>query len=106
MSESSVFVCPDKNGRPIKKGSKVKIVGSSGDCKCVYFTDEMRRFLNDKKEYTVNNIIQKNEDDFCLTMTEMDWWWDRRNVITMISEKPIKHPDPILFETGLLDIWQ
>lgn len=91
----------DKNGKSIKVGSKVFIVGSSEDCTKVFFADKMHDFLNDRKIYTIAQIDSAGSG-YTVLVKENTWCWDTKN-ISLAGANAIK-TKPVLFETELLDI--
>lgn len=69
----------------------------------VSYVDSMMLMLDNKKQYTIENITAHSNGIFCIRAG--GWNWDSRNISRVIVESDIiKTPKSVIFNPDNLDI--
>ena len=99
----------DRNGVPLERGNKVKIVGRSTDSKDVYFAREMIQYLNNDRIYTVRSVSKLSDKRYAIHLEKtngitLDWSWAGANILRVDVEDVKIEPEIFEYDPKHLDI--
>jgi hypothetical protein len=99
--QTNPYSTVDRNGKPVRVGSLVKIVGHPRDS-TIYFNSKMTTYLNNGIKYRVVAIKSYTPKPVAKLKGAGDWSWCPKNLEVVYI--PVKKIEPVLFNTELLDI--